>query len=257
MRMRTTWIGGAFAVTGCGGGATPATAVDGSVDSAVVAPDGSSGSPESGAGADGSSVDSATYTTLYDAGTYALTSLDEPCEGGPTGRQALAFLDPSYVGTYTPPVMRPSGYPWEGPADAGLLTVTTSYDGGAIECSPAPPFHCCAGCPCSLPPPPSLTIAFNVGFRTADGTFRETLLAVGTYQPNIYELPWTATEPKADVSGTYPFSSGSTGLAFAGSFRNADTAGSINETQAPLADGGSASIAGGSWSGKPVDAGAD
>ena len=93
-----------------------------------------------------------------DAVGFALTSLDESCEGGPTGRQLLMYVESTYKGTYDPPPSHPDAGP-------SALTITASYGGGAIECFPAPAYSCCAGCPCRAPPPPSVTVDLDVGFK--------------------------------------------------------------------------------------------
>jgi hypothetical protein len=95
-----------------------------------------------------------------------------------------------------------------------------------------------------------------VTFRTADGTFRETFPATGTFSPDVYEVQWAATVDRGNVAGTYPFSPGSAGLIFSGSFRTVDARGTIAESPAPL-DGGSVSLSAGSWTATPVDAGTD
>jgi hypothetical protein len=183
-----------------------------------------------------------------DVVAFALTSLDEPCEGGPTGRQLLTYVESRYVGIYNPPPSHPDAGP-------SALTITASYDGGAIECLPAPPFNCCAGCPCRTPPPPSVTVDLEVGFRVADGTLDESLAATATFSPDVYEVPWTAKLPKAMIKGSYAFSTGSTDLAFNGIFRNAMSNGTIAE-ESPSAPG-SSTLSGGTWTATAVDAGTD
>ncbi len=183
-----------------------------------------------------------------DAVGFALTSLDEPCEGGPTGRQLLAYVESTYLGTYEPPPSHPD-------AAASALTITASYDGGTIECIPAPAFSCCAGCPCRTPPPPSVTVDLAVGFQVADGTLSESFPATATFSPDVYEVPWTGTVPRAMVRGSYAFSAASLDLAFNGVFRNATSTGTLAEESAPMP--GSSTLSGGTWTATAVDAGAD
>ena len=66
---------------------------------------------------------------------------------------------------------------------------------------------------------------------------------------------WTATVPVAMVNGTYPFSAGSTYLAFSGNFRNANTGGSIAEERPPAP--GSSTLSGGIWTASAADGGTD
>jgi hypothetical protein len=187
-------------------------------------------------------------TALDDAGQFALTSLDEPCEGGPTGRQLMAYVESSYAGMYTPPPSHPTASPTP-------LTITAHYNGGAIECTPAPPFNCCSGCPCRTPPPPSVHVDLDVGFKTADGTFNESFVGTATFEPDVFEVMWTATLPKAMVRGTYSFSAGSIDLAFNGTFRNANATGAIAEEHPPAP--GSSTLSGGTWTATGVDGGTD
>jgi len=187
-------------------------------------------------------------TAQADAGQFALTSLDEPCEGGPTGRQLVAYVESKYAGTYNPPPTRPA-------ASLSALTITAYYDGGAIECIPAPPFNCCAGCPCRTPPPPSVSVDLDVGFKTADGTLNESFVGTATFEPDVYETLWTATIPRDMVNGTYSFSAGSTALAFSGTFRNAQANGSIVEDPAPALGG--STLSGGTWTASATDGGTD
>jgi hypothetical protein len=183
-----------------------------------------------------------------DAVGFALTSLDEPCEGGPTGRQLLMYVEATYKGTYDPPPSHPDAGP-------SALTITASYDGGAIECIPAPAFSCCAGCPCRTPPPPSVTVDLDVGFKIADGTLDESVTATATFSPDVYEVPWTAVVPKAAIKGSYPFAAGSIDLAFNGIFRSAMSSGSLAEDSPPAP--GSSTLSGGTWTATAVDGGTD
>jgi hypothetical protein len=238
-------------VVACGGNAGVSSTANDRHDAATTGADGSDTSVDGSSGSlDGGAAPA-------DGGTYILTSLNEPCDGGPTGLELLSYFEPTYAGAYVPPSGRPSSAPWRGTLDAGVLTIAPSYDGGRIECTPAPPFTCCTGCPCRTPPPPTVSLDFNVTLRTADGTFRETFPATGTYSPDINEVQWAATVDKANVAGTYPFSPGSTRLVFSGSFGAVGAPGTIVESEPPLPDGGSASLTGGSWSAAPVDAGPD
>jgi len=229
-----------LALVACGGsgeGADAATSggADGSVrgsDDGSIPPGDATAPPQDAATAQG------------DAGQFTLSSLDEPCEGGPTGRQLLAYVESRYTGTYDHPDAGPTA-----------LTLTASYDSGAIECTPAPPFNCCPGCPCRTPPPPTVSVDLDVGFQTADGTLDESFVGTAVFSPDVYEVPWTATLPSATVKGTYAFAAGSTGLEFNGTFRSANTQGTIAE-QGPTG-AGSATPSGGTWMGTAVDAGAD
>jgi hypothetical protein len=183
-----------------------------------------------------------------DAVGFALTSLDEACEGGPTGRQLLMYVGSAYKGTYAAPPSHPDAGP-------STLMITASYDGGAIECFPAPAFSCCAGCPCRTPPPPSVTVDLDVGFKIADGTLDESFAATATFSPDVYEVPWTATVPKATIKGSYAFSAGSIDLLFNGIFRNSTSSGTIAEDGPPAP--GSSTLSGGTWTATAVDGGTD
>lgn len=233
------WTGGnrlgallGLALAGCGSsGSAGTTAGDGSAEASNGGSDDGSNTPRPG-----------------DAGAFALSSLDEPCEGGPTGRQLLAYVEARYAGTYVPPTSHPDAGP-------SALTITASYDGGAIECTPAPPFNCCQGCPCRTPPPPTVTVDLDVGFRTADGTLDESFVAAALFSPDVYLVQWTATLPRAMVRGTYAFETSSTDLLFSGNFRNASTYGNLSE-EGPTTPGTS-TLSGGTWTGSGVDAGTD
>jgi hypothetical protein len=183
-----------------------------------------------------------------EAGQYPLIGLDEPCEGGPTGRQLLAYVESNYEGAYTPPPSHPD-------ASASALTITTSYDGGTIACTPSPPYNCCAGCPCRAQTPPAVSVSLEVGFKTADGTFDESFVGTATLEPDISEVTWTATLAPGSVRGTYPFSAGSIGLAFSGTFEHANAAGSLAEEFPPAP--GSSTLSGGTWMASTLDAGGD
>jgi hypothetical protein len=91
----------------------------------------------------------------------------------------MGWGGPTYKGIYDPP-------PSHSDAGPSALTITASYDGGAIECLPAPPFDCCAGCPCRTPPPPSVTVDLEVGFQVADGTLGESFALIEPPPP-----PWS------------------------------------------------------------------
>jgi hypothetical protein len=185
-------------------------------------------------------------TVPADAGQYPLADLDETCEGGPTGRQLLAYVGSSYTGIFTPPATR-------APAQPSALAITASYDGGAIECTPSPPYECCAGCPCRTQTPPIVSVNLDVGFKTADGTLDESFVGTATFDSDVNEVQWTATLARSAVKGTYPFSTGSTDLAFSGTFATSSSISGV-VTEEPSGPGLTTVVAG-DWTANVSDGG--
>ncbi len=141
---------------------------------------------------------------------YTLPDLDTKCFDGPTGRQVLALLAPSYASTFVPSGP-PYGRTWTGSLTPSPLTITVAYTAGTITCKPYPP-------DCDLNPPEvttcpcpeggaygSFDIELAVTFQTADGSFDEQLSAtasVSTFTPE--SVTWVATLPVADLHAPIP-----------------------------------------------------
>jgi hypothetical protein len=100
-----------------------------------------------------------------------------------------------------------------------------------------------------------LTVDLDVGFKIADGTLDESFAATAAFSPTVYEVPWTATVPKATIKGSYAFSAGSIDLAFNGIFRNSMSSGTIAEDSPPAP--GSSTLSGGTSTATAVDGGTD
>jgi hypothetical protein len=227
----------------CSGGSAPG----GATDASDAGPDQTSAVMDTG--------------LAEDTGAHALASLDDRCEGGPNGRDLLTFLRSEYSGTFTsyhscPPATQPwtSGTPT-------ALTISPTYGGGAIRCMPTRTVSCPPGAPCAAPTPPTLTVDMNVTFTTADGAFKETVVATVTLvgpqfqgQGAAASVRWDVDLPATKLAGTFPVSAGTADavhLRFNGRFSPTTCDGIISEVTSQISCGG------GTWTAVASDASTD
>jgi hypothetical protein len=231
-------------VSACGDASSTSAGADGGPG------DGGVGTPSDGAVVQGND------------GSYALTSLDDVCDNGPTGRQIFTFVRPRYDGTFTPPpASRPGAPPWTGPTTPSALTLSATYTNGKIVCTPRQSFNCPPGAPCAAPPPPHVEVDLDFAFKTADGLFDEHFTATASFSRDDSQVSLSGVLPAANLVGTYPIAAGSAAdvhLAFEARFgvtgaSGPDANGSISEMTSSLSFGG------GSWtaSASPDDGGLD
>jgi hypothetical protein len=127
-------------------------------------------------------------------GTAPLSDLDAKCLGGPTGRQLLALLLPTYTSTFHSALDEGTG---------SALALGVAYANGAVGCAPGQTLCPPGGHGCYTTDP-SVSLVVRSTFRTVDGAFRESLPGVVTWSPSSPDqIAWTATQPAASLAGTY------------------------------------------------------
>jgi len=216
----------------------PATALDASVPPEAPARGADAGVTEG----DAISSDAACE---YPLRGFSLPDLDTPCFDGPTARQVLALLSPSYASTFVPSGP-PFGTTWTGSLAPSPLAMTFTYEAGTVTCKPQLPD--CDPTPddpdrvcCPLASYGSLSVEVAATFQTSDGAFDEPLSATATvawFAPG--SVTWTATLPARDLHGTYPPMFGATEtFDFQGALApSASLSGTVVETKGALMGGG-------------------
>ena len=244
MAAALTWVG-VLTTTACGGSSTGSSVVHDAGHTSDARDTADAGCVNTGcvvAPADGGS-----------GGSYTLTNMQQACAGGATGADLLALVNAVSTGTYTPDTQRPAPAPaWTGSTSPSALTLTATYSAASILCTPPPVYNCPPGAPCATPGPPSVSTTLTITFKTADGTFNETLAATASYTTGASDAQWTATLQATDIKGTYPFSgpASKVRLEFDGPLGPGTQSGIISELTATESYGG------GEWSASPVtDAG--
>lgn len=176
------------------------------------------------------------------SGSIGLPGLDTPCLGGPTARDVLTLLEPSYSSTFTGEAP-PAGYSSSVSLVPTALTVTAKYSGGEITCTPGhcdcdapPPGYSCP--PCTAPP--TIHVALDVTFETADGAFAEQFTGIAYYiklSGGLVDI--FATEPTAQFKGTFPRILGpEEDLSYLISLTGPKTTGVVSEVTATVSLGG-------------------
>jgi hypothetical protein len=204
--------------------------------------------------ADGQSVVTDAGTAGEDSGAYALASLDERCDGGPSGRDVLALVRSEYAGTFTSHLSCPPAKPPWSSGPPTSLTISPTYEGGAIRCVPKRTVSCPPGAPCAAPTPASVSVAMNVKLTTGDGAFREAVVATVTLvggQPGASSVGWSADLPATKIVGSFRVSAGppdTVRLRFSGDFSPTKGDGIVSELTSQISCGG------GTWSTSDVSA---
>jgi hypothetical protein len=144
-----------------------------------------------------------------------LTGLDDACLNGPTIRQILALVHPSYTSTLT----------LEAPASAAgtkkALTIGISYGGAPATCASqqlCPPGHGT----CSPTGKAKVDVPVTMTFKTDDGAFDDAVPITLTFNCDGQDMPVTTVGlegslPVAMHKGTYVPRSGTTDVDFSGS----------------------------------------
>jgi hypothetical protein len=138
-----------------------------------------------------------TCTVQDPTGPFSLSSLDEACDvPGFTGSSVLASTQDEYVTTLA--------YDPAAEGNVTGLTITRSYSGGTLICSPM--VDPCPGMPCgAAQQPASITMELDIQIRTADGALDEAFTAT----LSAYEYGGGALEtveiPAAELGGQLDF----------------------------------------------------
>jgi hypothetical protein len=140
---------------------------------------------------------------------YAITSLDEACDSGPTPRQVLDSVKSPYAGTYTSEPRPPGVPPWTGPTAPSALSLTATYTGGKIICTPVSRGSCPNNAPCAVAlRQPTLSLELDLTFKTADGVFDEHFVGTVTSGDGALSPSLSADLPATAIRGSYPVSAG-------------------------------------------------